>query len=130
MFDINEELVNVDVKPSTYPIKGISKSKLQTVVAEILTEKFPREPILEEFIIPGSRMSVDFFLPLKQIVVEIDGRQHQEFTPFFHGDKATSNKFANQIKNDRQKTYWCEINKYKLIRIIDKKDLEQLNGEL
>lgn len=52
MFDINGDLINVDVRPSSYPIRGYSKSNLQGQIGTLLQEKFPIEPILEEFIIP------------------------------------------------------------------------------
>lgn len=72
LFNLDGELVNVDVRPSTYPVKGISKSKLQTEVGRYLQNKYPRESILEEFYIPNSKLSIDFFMPQMKICIEID----------------------------------------------------------
>jgi len=128
MFDINGDFVNVDVRPSSYPVKGISKSKLQGEIGQKLQNDYPREIVLEEFIIPGSRMAFDFFLPRKKIVIECDGSQHFEFSPFFHGDRETSHKFAKQIGRDRAKEEWAEINNIKVIRISSKEEMEKING--
>lgn len=117
MFDVDGNLVNVDVRESKYPIRSNSRSSIQGQVAEELVSMFPHEPILEEFQIPGSRMSVDFFMPKMRMVVEVDGEQHFEFISFFHGDRKTDTKFAGQISRDRKKEEWCEINKFRLIRI-------------
>ncbi len=126
MFDIEGKLVNVDVRESRYPIRQHSKSTLQGRTAEILRESFPIDTILEEFPIPGSRQTADFFLPRKKLVVEVDGRQHDEFVPFFHGDRNTSDKYAKQKSRDRLKDEWCEINGFRFVRIKIEDDLENL----
>lgn len=129
MFDINGEIVKVDVRPSTYPLRGVSKSKLQSLCGQFLQDKFPREPILEEFTIPGSRMSVDFFLPQIKLCVEINGIQHSQHSNFFHGDRNTSTKFAKQKMRDSQKSYWCELNGFKLVNIETEEDFKCLTSE-
>src|SRR5688572_5099740 len=114
MFDIDGNLVNVDVRESRHPLKAMSKSTLQGAAGQKLKEKYPLESILEEFPIPGSRMSVDFFIPKKKLIVECDGIQHKEFTPFFHGDIMASKAFANQKSRDRIKDQWAEMNGFRL----------------
>lgn len=125
MFDAHGDLVTVDVRPSSYPLKGISKSKLQSIVGSFLQENYPRECILEEFTVPGTKSTVDFFLPKIGIAVEIDGRQHNQFTSHFHGNKL-ENKFAKQKIRDTIKEYWCELNGFKLIRIFKEEDIKCL----
>lgn len=123
IFDINGKLQNIDVRPSSYPLKSRSKSILQDKVKEYLISKYPRSGILEEFIIPGSRLSVDFFLPKEGLVFEIQGIQHSEHNPFFHGDKR-ENKYASQKRRDMKKVEWAETNGFKLIEIFEEKDLK------
>jgi hypothetical protein len=125
MFDIDGEFISVDVRPSSYPIKSKSKSSLQGKVGQYLIERFPRNNILEEFTIPNSRLSIDFFISDLGLAIEIDGEQHSKFIPFFHGDK-NQLKFAGQIKRDIKKEQWCEINGFTLIRIIDEKDIDKI----
>lgn len=120
MYNIKGELVNVDVRPSSYPIRGAhSRSKIQGLVGAIIEEEFPLVSVLEEFTVPGSRMKVDFFLPSLGILYEADGDQHSLYTPFFHGDRNSSKEFAEQKMRDRQKNEWAEINHFKLVRIKD-----------
>lgn len=123
MFNINGEIVKVDIRPSTYPMRGVSKSKLQSLCGQFLQDTFPRESILEEFTIPGSRMSVDFFLPLKRIVIECDGIQHDNYVPFFHKDRKTSKKYALQRQHDLKKNQWADLNAFKMIRIYNEEDI-------
>lgn len=127
MYDINNKLVNVDVRPSQYPRRRVSKSKLQTITGAKLDELYPYQIILEEFYVPGSKLSVDFFLPKIGLVVEVQGEAHYEHIPFFHGDRKTSTKFAGQIRRDMKKVSWCQYNGYELIEIVTEKDLENLN---
>ncbi len=126
MFDVNGDLVNVDVRESRYPIRQHSKSTLQGRAAQVLRDSFPIDPILEEFPVPGTRQTIDFFVPKKGLVVEVDGRQHDEHVPYFHGDRATSDKYAKQKSRDRIKDEWCEINGFNLVRIKTEDDLENL----
>lgn len=126
LYDTKGRLVVVSVKQSDYPLREKSKSKLQGQVGQYLRQKYMFEPVLEEFYIPGSKMSLDFFLPRRMIAYEIDGRAHHEFVPFFHGEKKYSKKFANQVVRDIKKEEWCEKNAIKLIRIVK---IEDLNDE-
>jgi hypothetical protein len=126
LFSVHGEVVNVDIRQSKYPVKAKSRSSLQGEVGSLLRSKYPYDVILEDFVLPGSRMSVDFFLPQKGIVVEVDGKQHDEFVPFFHGDKAASDKFAQQKGRDASKTGWCEMNDFNLIRVKNRMDLQKI----
>lgn len=126
MFDLNGKFVSVDVRPSSYPIRGVSKSKLQGLTAEKLQELYPLEPLLEEFNVPGSKMTVDFFLPKMGLIVEVDGIQHDQHSPFFHGDRRVSKKYAGQIYRDNQKEVWAENNGFRIVRVKTEKDLEEL----
>jgi hypothetical protein len=127
MFDIDGELVSIDVRPSSYPIKSKSRSSLQGQTAEALVDRFPRQDVLEDFTIPGSRMSVDFFLPGLRMVIEVQGRQHDQHVPHFHGNKATSLDFAKQLVRDRKKKEWADMNSFDWLEIRTKEDLTKIS---
>lgn len=126
LINLKNQIQAVDVRQTSYPLREESKSKLQSRVSKRLQEKFPRDIILEEFIIPGTRLSLDFFLPNRMIAVEVDGRQHSEFIPHFHGDILSSNKFCRQLNNDTLKETFCELNEIKLVRVKEEKDIETI----
>lgn len=122
LYDINGELVKVDIKPSSYPIKQFSKSKLQGLVGKKLQEKYPYENILEDFVIPGSRLSLDFYLPQRNIAYEIQGEAHYQHIGHFHSDPLKCN-FAQQVKRDSRKYSWCLSNNIKLVEIVTIDDM-------
>jgi len=72
---------------------------------------YPTQPVLEEVPIPGLGLFCDFFLPLRNVVIEVHGEQHYKFIPFFHGDRFG---FAKSKKRDREKTQWCEMNNLRM----------------
>lgn len=102
--------IKLDIKPSKWPLKseGACKSKLQYQCGQLLRSKFPFDVILEDFFVPQHNFYWDFFLPQRKIVFEIQGRQHDEFVPFFHNspkefDKSKIRDYNKKelcIKND------------------------------
>ena len=125
MFDVNGRIVSADIRQSSFPIRAVSKSILQGKVGQFLKEKYPRAIILEEFTCPGSRLSVDYFLPDLKLVIEISGVQHQKFTPHFHGP-ITGTKFAKQKNHDQAKALWAETNGFKFVEIFEESDMDKL----
>lgn len=92
-------------------------SKLHAEVREILKEKFPTMRVLEEVSLPiraRKTLFLDFYIPLKNIGVEVHGQQHFAFSTLFHKTKAD---FMRQKKNDREKEEWCELNGITLIAL-------------
>jgi hypothetical protein len=66
-----------------------NRSGLHFSARELLTEVYPTVSILQEVSIPvyeRKTLHLDFYLPLYKLAVEVQGQQHFEFTPFFHGD--------------------------------------------
>ena len=109
------EFVSWNVKASKWPMKGEnSRSKIQNSVGQILREKFPYDPILEDITIPQSRLSLDFFIPHRKIAIEVQGSQHDEFNSFFHSTKAA---FHKQKQRDSDKRSFCEMNNITLIEV-------------
>ncbi len=110
----SNESVTWDIKPSRYPIKSQAacRSKRQYEVGQILKQRYKLDSILEDVTIPGTRLSLDFYLPQRQIAVEVQGEQHGEFNPFFHEDMSD---FNAQQDRDAQKLQFCELNNIKLL---------------
>lgn len=91
------------------------RSELHLKCRSLLRNMYPLDTILEEVALPGSgKLSVDFFLPWRNIVVEVNGQQHYEYTPHFHG---TRMGFAKALNNDRKKKEWCENNNITVISL-------------
>lgn len=64
-------------------------------------------------IIPGSKLRMDFFLPVKNICIEYDGIQHFEPRSMFGGLE----EFDLQRERDFRKSKYCDENHIKLYRI-------------
>jgi len=89
----------------------LAKSVLQT-----LKEVFPNTRINSEYYVNyhGQKLFFDFHLPTLSIVVEVQGVQHIEFSPHFHG---TAAKFKAQRKRDRLKSEWCDLEDMALVYV-------------
>ena len=103
---------------SDYPIKDEAscRSNAQYRFGQRLLRFFGSEVILEEFGIPHSGLSLDFFMPRFNVAFEIQGRQHYNFVPFMHGDRLS---FGKQKERDSNKAAWCHINEIRLICVRD-----------
>ena len=95
------------------------QSKLHKRTRLILRDLFRRDIILEEVSLPGSntttRPSVlfaDFFIPSRNLMVEVHGRQHYEFVDLYH--KTKSGFYKSQAR-DRDKISWCKLNKIDIV---------------
>jgi hypothetical protein len=92
------------------------KSAPHKEAASLLQVFFPGMPIFEEVFLPGCGLYLDIFVPNLSIGIEIHGRQHFEYTPYFHKTKAD---FLMACKRDREKAEWCRINDIDLIVLPD-----------
>lgn len=108
--------VSIDVRPSNYPMRSEEecKSKCQYSIGQVLKGVFPSDIILEEFYVPAEGIYIDFFIPRVKVAVEINGAQHDKFTPFFHGTKTG---FTKAKERDKKKSSWCEINSIILLSL-------------
>lgn len=89
------------------------RSSFHKRAREVLKNLFPFDRILEELHLPGSNnLYADFFLPSKNLLVEVQGQQHDKFTPRFHG---TERGFLEAKKRDSKKQQWAELNNFTLI---------------
>ncbi len=96
-----------------------NRSKLHLRARELIKSMFPYDKFYEDVTLPGSSparnksvLYADFFLPLRKLMIEVNGRQHEEYVRFFHGDKAN---FKKSIARDKNKLEWCEINNIRLV---------------
>ena len=99
-------------------------------VRQFLKGLYPTVQILEEVQIQVKRnkdLYLDFYIPLYNIAIEIDGRQHREFTPFFSKNEIN---FASQRMNDKFKSDWCELNNISFIRLRDDEDEEEWKNKM
>jgi hypothetical protein len=91
-----------------------NRSKLHLKAREILTNIFPFDIIHEEVTLPGTKTSTggsllyaDFFIPSRNLIVEVNGEQHDKHIRFFHKNKLD---FYKAQARDRKKKEWCELN--------------------
>ncbi len=70
---------------------------------------------LEEFRIPGCLFRFDFINLTKQLIIEMNGAQHEEYNKHFHrGNKIN---WLRQLQRDEQKRIWAEQNGFSIIEI-------------
>ena len=91
--------------------KAISKTKENRVLTLILAINYSGK--------------WDILNATKKIAIEVNGRQHSEFVPFFHGTRLD---YFKSIKRDVQKAEWLELNGYTLIEL-ERKDIDELSLE-
>lgn len=102
----NGEEVNIDKR---------SRSGLHLEARSLLKTKFPTQMLLEEVPIEvrrGKTLFLDFYIPMRQLAIEVHGQQHYSYSTLFHRNQQD---FMQQQKNDRDKAEWCEINGIDLI---------------
>ena len=96
--------------------RGKSRSKRQKAVKKFLHAYWKDHIVFEEFPVAGTRLSFDFYNANKKIAIEVQGRQHTQYVPFFHRTKMN---YLSQLRRDQQKLEFCKLNKIKLIEIYD-----------
>lgn len=92
---------------------GPSLSKLQKQVKDFLRNV--GGSWTEEFLIPGSKLRVDFLNTELGVAVEMQSSIHYKFNKFMH--KAETTGYLAQIKRDLAKKVWFERNNITLIEI-------------
>jgi very-short-patch-repair endonuclease len=91
-------------------------SLLAKSVRQTLKEVFPNSRINDEYYVNynGQRLFFDFHLPALNLLIEVQGVQHTEFSKHFH---RTADVFKALKKRDRLKVEWCDLNDTALVRI-------------
>ena len=72
----------------------------------------------------GTKMRIDFFIENIDLCIEYDGKQHEEYIPFFHRDKKA---FLDQKERDKVKEKLIKEHNLILIRINYKDDISEKN---
>jgi hypothetical protein len=116
-------------KYSVYKDDGRKRSKYHLLARKIISETLRGYNVLEEVKLPGSTAShkrsvlyLDFFIPNLMLAIEVHGRQHYEYVPFFH---KTKRGFILAQARDEDKAEWCSLNN---IEILVLKYSESENG--
>jgi hypothetical protein len=123
------KIIGLDGKEYDWKPRGSSaldnKSSLHQNVKLLLKEIFPFDIIMEEVELIGSRdwkgkkeLSVDFYIPNRNLMVEAHGEQHYSYSSFFYKQKFN---FLKAKKRDCDKIRWCEQNQISLI-VLNHKD--------
>ena len=102
---------------------GKSRSKIQYNAKQFLKKYWSNHIVFEEFPVAGTKLSLDFYNANKKIAVEVQGRQHTKYVPFFHGKNKIN--YLNQLKRDRDKLNFCELNDIQLVEIYDGDELSE-----
>jgi len=100
-----------------------SRSIFQTNIKNFLYKYWNSYVVFEEFPIPSTKLSLDFYNATKNIAVEVQGNQHIKYVPFFHNGRSD---FLRQLRRDSVKEKFCELNDIKLVLIYqdDKVNIE------
>ena len=83
-----------------------SRSKFQNRVKEFLKSYWKTDFVFEEFPVPKTRLSLDFFNKTRMVAIEVQGGQHLGYNKHFHGGNRY--KFLTQLKRDQEKERFCE----------------------
>lgn len=104
----------------------ISRGEIEckSAIEEITGEKFVKKrPDFLKNVVTNQNLELDCFNEDLKIAVEYNGKQHYEFTPFFHKNKES---FFNLKYRDEMKKKLCRENNVLLIIVpyyIDLKDI-------
>jgi len=105
------------------------KSSIHKKAKILLDNLFPYDRILEEVSLPGTKtqfrrgmLRADFFIPNRDLVVEVHGEQHYKFNSFFYKDKLN---FYRAKVRDVDKKEWCELNNIRLVALDYNEDTDE-----
>jgi hypothetical protein len=95
---------------------GRPESSYHRAARDLLRRLFPADRILEEVFLPGLPAAeyADFYLPLRVLMVEVQGEQHYGFTPHFHRHRPG---YLAALGRDLDKRRWCELNDISLVEL-------------
>lgn len=105
-----------------------SCSDLQKSCKDMLHLHWDGDVVGEEVMIPGSRLRCDFLNLSKKILLEIMGKQHASFVPFFH--KKNIHNLIRSIERDTDKEKWATLNGFQYFAVKNTTDLAKVLVEL
>lgn len=132
----NKKIYNIDLKK--YLVKYGEDTKKRSgyhiLARNLLLDIYKGYFIYEEVKLPGSRpaakksvLFLDFFIPRVSLGIEVHGKQHYEFSPHFHKDKAG---WIDHKYRDSEKQRWCELNSIDLIVLSYADSIDQWREQL
>ena len=114
--------------PSSNKSSSRNKSNLHEKAKKLLDILFPHDRILEEVSLIGTNaglrrgtLRADFFIPNRNLIVEVQGEQHFKFNNFFFKNKLS---FFKAKARDRDKKEWCKINGIKIAEFNYDEDID------
>jgi len=122
----------VSLSGAEKPVKYASKYKIrwnkdsislfQTEVKLFLCPFWKNFDVYEEFPLVGTKLSFDFYNATQKIAVEVQGIQHTKFVKFFHHNRL---KFLEQLKRDKMKEDYAELNGITLVTVFPDDELSK-----
>lgn len=115
------KVITLDGESYNLVIKSSNKanrSKLHQELVDVFTKLYPNVNLYEDVSIKIKRrktLYLDCYIPLFKTAIEINGKQHSQYTNFFHKDKYSF--YTKQKLNDNLKREWCELNNLDLIEL-------------
>jgi hypothetical protein len=99
-------------------------SKLADATREFLKKIFPHNLIFEEYYInyKDTRLFFDFYIKEIDVLIEVQGRQHNNFVKHFHDNKEG---FLDSKRRYNLKKAYCQKTDTVLIEIRSEKELER-----
>jgi len=93
-------------------------SKPQKKVKDFVFTFWKTDVVLEEFMIPGSRLRIDLLNISKKIAIEVSPNStHKNFNPFMHGSRASG--YLKTFKSDIQKKEWIKSSGFGYVKLTD-----------
>lgn len=123
----------VNVNTAKYSIDwSAAVSRPQKKVKDFLHSFWRYDNVLEEFVIPGSKLRIDLLNLTKiedynGVAVEISPQSSHSFNSFFHKDRVGG--FLASVKRDLGKMEWIQANGFLYISL-DDADLKNLTVEM
>jgi very-short-patch-repair endonuclease len=99
-------------------------SRLSDKISLLIDQCFPVYKKTFEYYVKyeGEQLFFDFVIDELNIAIEVQGKQHYEFVPFFHRD---SYYYYKQNKRDRLKKEWAEENGFYLVIVKEHMKLDK-----
>ena len=117
LFDVNGRLVDKPVSQYSIVWNGKCRSNIQYDVKQFLKPFWQAHIVFEEFPVFGTKLKVDILNITMKISVEVNGKQHEKYNPFFH--KGSPANYLKGFKNDYKKFQWLEKNNFKIVEIAE-----------
>lgn len=111
-----DEISNACGEKDVFLKFGSTGEKVLSIILPQLFGEVYQEYTADWLINPetGKHLYIDFYIPSLQIGIEYDGKHHEQYIEFLHGDYG---KYKSQTRRDELKDALSEKNGIKIIRI-------------